>query len=270
MESGALIHRRGRPSGAFLILENPGIEGRIQAPTRCSPASRMIIPGEVAYAHRHGLPRQSASCSTGGGLYRVEGEKAYMSPGDFGHHRKLAPAGPRQPPSQKPRLWRWETRARLRRSSCGRVFDKPCVAPADDRGLEFVAQRLSPALTTELCSYGVGFRYSVCRRLSDQFSDSRIRVEGCPGEARLVDRDEAVSRSTQAPGSADRGRDKVFTLLASATVAASSSSYWRRDGPAPRIFLAQRRDFADHRVGRRSGRQICSAMRDRARFDLSA
>ncbi len=73
-----------------LILENPGIRGESWITTSLYAAIQLIMPGEVAPAHRH-------SCSAvrlilegdGGGYTSVDGARTMMHPGDF----VLTPSG---------------------------------------------------------------------------------------------------------------------------------------------------------------------------------
>jgi gentisate 1,2-dioxygenase len=66
-----------------LVLENPGLEGRRLITESLYAGLQLIMPGEVAPCHRHS-PAALRFILEGKGAYTtVNGEKAYMEPGDF-------------------------------------------------------------------------------------------------------------------------------------------------------------------------------------------
>ncbi len=66
-----------------LVLENPALKGESQVVDTLYAGLQLILPGEVAPAHRHS-PSALRFIVEGSGAYTaVDGEKTYMSPGDF-------------------------------------------------------------------------------------------------------------------------------------------------------------------------------------------
>ena len=66
-----------------LVLENPGMRGRTAMTETLYGGLQIIMPGEVAPAHRH-TPSALRFIVEGSGAYTaVNGEKAYMEPGDL-------------------------------------------------------------------------------------------------------------------------------------------------------------------------------------------
>ncbi len=66
-----------------LVLENPGLRGRHVITESLYAGLQLITPGEVAQAHRHTAVALRFIIEGSGGYTSVEGEKAYMEPGDF-------------------------------------------------------------------------------------------------------------------------------------------------------------------------------------------
>ena len=64
----------------------------------------MILPGEIAPAHRHAASAIRFVLDGEGAYTAVEGEKAFMSPGDFVITANWAPHDHGNP-SNKPMLW---------------------------------------------------------------------------------------------------------------------------------------------------------------------
>ena len=82
MESGGLITAK-EAERRVLILENPGLEGQSRITNSLFAGLQMILPGEVAPAHRH-TPSALRFIIEGHGAYTaVEGERTIMEPGDF-------------------------------------------------------------------------------------------------------------------------------------------------------------------------------------------
>src|SRR5215468_240213 len=82
MESGPLITAE-EAERRVLILENPGMRGESKATNTLFAGVQMILPGEVAPAHRHVSSAIRFVLDGDGAYTAVEGEKANMSPGDF-------------------------------------------------------------------------------------------------------------------------------------------------------------------------------------------
>ena len=82
MESGSLITAK-EAERRVLILENPGLAGQSRITNSLFAGLQMILPGEVAPAHRH-TPSALRFIVEGSGAYTaVEGERTIMQPGDF-------------------------------------------------------------------------------------------------------------------------------------------------------------------------------------------
>ena len=72
-----------------LILENPGLTGQSRITTSLYAGLQLVLPGEVAPAHRHAQSALRFVIEGSGGYTTVDGEKAPMAPGDF----IITPAG---------------------------------------------------------------------------------------------------------------------------------------------------------------------------------
>jgi gentisate 1,2-dioxygenase len=66
-----------------LILENPGLRGTSQITNTLYAGLQLIMPGEVAPAHRHTQSALRFIVEGRGAYTAVEGEKTIMEPGDF-------------------------------------------------------------------------------------------------------------------------------------------------------------------------------------------
>ena len=88
----------------MLILENPGMRGESRATNTLFAGVQMILPGEVAPAHRHVSSAIRFVLDGEGAYTAVEGEKAFMSPGDFVITANWAPHDHGNT-SDKPMLW---------------------------------------------------------------------------------------------------------------------------------------------------------------------
>ena len=82
MESGGLITAE-EAERRVLILENPGMRGESRATNTLFAGMQMILPGEVAPAHRHVSSAIRFVLDGEGAYTAVEGEKSFMAPGDF-------------------------------------------------------------------------------------------------------------------------------------------------------------------------------------------
>jgi gentisate 1,2-dioxygenase len=103
MESGGLITAE-EAKRRVLILENPAMRGESKATNTLFAGVQMILPGEVAPAHRHVSSAIRFVLDGEGAYTAVEGEKAFMSPGDFVITANWAPHDHGNP-SKKPMLW---------------------------------------------------------------------------------------------------------------------------------------------------------------------
>jgi gentisate 1,2-dioxygenase len=103
MESGGLISAE-EAKRRVLILENPAMRGESKATNTLFAGIQMILPGEVAPAHRHVSSAIRFVLDGEGAYTAVEGEKAFMAPGDFVITANWAPHDHGNP-SKKPMLW---------------------------------------------------------------------------------------------------------------------------------------------------------------------
>jgi gentisate 1,2-dioxygenase len=87
-----------------LVLENPALPGQTRITNSLFAGVQMILPGEVAGAHRHSASAIRLVLDGEGAYTAVEGEKANMSPGDFILTPNWAPHDHGNP-SKKPMLW---------------------------------------------------------------------------------------------------------------------------------------------------------------------
>ncbi len=103
MESGSLITAE-EAKRRVLILENPALPGELRATNTLFAGIQMILPGEVAPAHRHSAAAIRFVLDGQGAYTAVEGEKAFMAPGDFVITANWAPHDHGNP-SDQPMLW---------------------------------------------------------------------------------------------------------------------------------------------------------------------
>ena len=83
IEAGRLIST-DEAERRVLILENPGIKGQSWITTSLYAAIQVVMPGEIAQAHRHtGSAFRFVLEGDGGGYTSVDGERTLMHPGDF-------------------------------------------------------------------------------------------------------------------------------------------------------------------------------------------
>src|SRR3979409_11365 len=102
MESGGLITAE-EAQRRVLVLENPALRGESRATNTLFAGIQMILPGEVAPAHRHVSSAIRFVLDGEGAYTAVEGEKSFMSPGDFVITANWAPHDHGNP-SEKPML----------------------------------------------------------------------------------------------------------------------------------------------------------------------
>ncbi|MCZ6722050.1 MAG: gentisate 1,2-dioxygenase [Alphaproteobacteria bacterium] len=82
MESGALISAK-EAVRRVLVLENPGMPGQSRITTSLYAGLQLILPGEVAPAHRHTQSALRFVIEGEGAYTAVSGEKTLMREGDF-------------------------------------------------------------------------------------------------------------------------------------------------------------------------------------------
>jgi len=103
MEAGGLITAE-EAERRVLILENPALHGESRVTNTLFAGIQMIMPGEIAPAHRHVSSAIRFVLEGEGAYTAVEGEKAFMAPGDFVITANWAPHDHGNP-SNKPMLW---------------------------------------------------------------------------------------------------------------------------------------------------------------------
>src|SRR6202049_767832 len=103
LESGGLITAE-EAQRRVLVLENPALHGESKATNTLFAGIQMILPNEIAPAHRHVSSAIRFVLDGEGAYTAVEGEKAYMSPGDFVITANWAPHDHGNT-SDKPMLW---------------------------------------------------------------------------------------------------------------------------------------------------------------------
>src|SRR5271168_3857299 len=82
MESGGLISAE-EATRRVLILENPGLKGQTSITHSLFAGLQLILPGEVAPAHRHTQSALRFIIEGKGAYTAVDGERTTMQPGDF-------------------------------------------------------------------------------------------------------------------------------------------------------------------------------------------
>jgi gentisate 1,2-dioxygenase len=82
MRSGGLISAQ-EATRRVLILENPGLKGQTSITHSLFAGLQLILPGEVAPAHRHTQSALRFIIEGSGAYTAVDGERTTMRPGDF-------------------------------------------------------------------------------------------------------------------------------------------------------------------------------------------
>lgn len=82
MEAGALITAK-EAERRVLVLENPGLRGQSKVTTSLYAGIQLVMPGEVAPAHRHSQSALRFILEGRGAHTTVDGERTMMEPGDF-------------------------------------------------------------------------------------------------------------------------------------------------------------------------------------------
>jgi gentisate 1,2-dioxygenase len=82
MQAGKLITAK-EAERRVLVLENPGLRGQSRITTSLYAGVQMVVPGEVAPAHRHSQSALRFILEGKGAHTAVDGERTIMAPGDF-------------------------------------------------------------------------------------------------------------------------------------------------------------------------------------------
>lgn len=82
LEAGRLLTAR-EAERRVLILENPGLRGQSRITQSLYAGLQLILPGEIAPAHRHTMAALRFVIEGTGAYTAVEGERTIMHPGDF-------------------------------------------------------------------------------------------------------------------------------------------------------------------------------------------
>ena len=82
MEAGALITAK-EAERRVLVLENPGLRGQSRITTSLYAGIQLVLPGEVAPAHRHTQSALRFVLEGSGAYTAVNGERTIMHEGDF-------------------------------------------------------------------------------------------------------------------------------------------------------------------------------------------
>ena len=82
MEAGGLITAK-EAERRVLVLENPGLRGQSRITTSLYAGVQLVLPGEVAPAHRHTQSALRFVLEGNGAYPAVNGEKTMMHEGDF-------------------------------------------------------------------------------------------------------------------------------------------------------------------------------------------
>src|SRR5204863_9027287 len=82
LEAGKLITAK-EAERRVLVLENPGLRGESKITTSLYAGVQLVIPHEVAPAHRHSQSALRFVLEGKGAHTSVDGERTLMQPGDF-------------------------------------------------------------------------------------------------------------------------------------------------------------------------------------------
>jgi gentisate 1,2-dioxygenase len=82
LEAGGLISTQ-EAERRVLVLENPGLRGRSQVTTSLYAGVQLVLPGELARAHRHAAAALRFILEGDGAHTIGNGERVIMHPGDF-------------------------------------------------------------------------------------------------------------------------------------------------------------------------------------------
>jgi gentisate 1,2-dioxygenase len=82
IESGSLLSAE-EAERRVLVLENPSLTGQTRATKTLYAGIQLVLPGELAPAHRHSPGALRFVMESDRGYTSVGGERSYMKPGDF-------------------------------------------------------------------------------------------------------------------------------------------------------------------------------------------
>ena len=82
LEAGSLITAK-EAIRRVLVLENPALPGQSRITSSLYAGLQLVLPGEIAPAHRHSQSALRLIIEGAGAYTSVEGERAYMEKGDF-------------------------------------------------------------------------------------------------------------------------------------------------------------------------------------------
>ena len=82
LEAGTLITTK-EAGRSVLVLENPGLRGQSKITTDLYAGVQLVLPGEVAPAHRHTQSALRFVLEGAGAYTAVNGERTIMNEGDF-------------------------------------------------------------------------------------------------------------------------------------------------------------------------------------------
>jgi len=82
LEAGTLLTAK-EAERRVLVLENPGLRGQSRITQSLYAGLQLILPGEIAPAHRHTMAALRFVVEGTGAYTSVEGERTTMHPGDF-------------------------------------------------------------------------------------------------------------------------------------------------------------------------------------------
>jgi gentisate 1,2-dioxygenase len=103
LEAGGIITAE-EAERRVLVLENPALRGQAKITNTLFAGIQLIMPGEVAEVHRHVSSAIRFVLDGQGAYTAVEGEKTFMSPGDFVITANWAPHDHGNT-SDKPMMW---------------------------------------------------------------------------------------------------------------------------------------------------------------------
>ena len=106
LEAGKLITAK-EAERRVLILENPGLRGQSRVTHSLYAGLQLILPGEVAPAHRHSQAALRFIVDGEGAYTAVDGERVVHEPGRLHRHAGLDLARPRQ--ADRRRRWSGST-----------------------------------------------------------------------------------------------------------------------------------------------------------------
>jgi gentisate 1,2-dioxygenase len=87
MEAGGLITAK-EAERRVLVLENPGLRGQSKITTDLYAGVQLVLPGEVAPAHRHTQTALRFVLEGDGAYTAVNGERTIMHEGDLSSRRR--------------------------------------------------------------------------------------------------------------------------------------------------------------------------------------